>query len=45
MLGIKPLKLLVLGFSLPSGLFMDVESKTLLWYWKHALTKAVAGAS
>jgi HD-like signal output (HDOD) protein len=42
MLGIKPLKLLVLGFSLPSGLFMDVESKTLLWYWKHALTKAVA---
>ena len=43
MLGIKPLKLLVLGFSLPSGLFMDVESKTLLWYWKHALTKAVAG--
>jgi HD-like signal output (HDOD) protein/GGDEF domain-containing protein len=43
MLGITPLKLLVLGFSLPSGLFLDVESKTLLWYWKHALTKAVAG--
>jgi HD-like signal output (HDOD) protein len=43
MLGIKPLKLLVLGFSLPSGLFLDVESKTLLWYWKHTLTKAVAG--
>ncbi|MGO9114550.1 MAG: HDOD domain-containing protein [Thermoguttaceae bacterium] len=42
MLGIKPLKLLVLGFSLPSGLFLDVESKTLLWYWKHTLTKAVA---
>ena len=42
LLGIKPLKLLVLGFSLPSGLFLDVESKTLLWYWKHALTKAVA---
>src|SRR5208282_505063 len=43
LLGIKPLKLLVLGFSLPSGLFLDVESKTLLWYWKHSLTKAVAG--
>ena len=42
LLGIKPLKLLVLGFSLPSGLFLDIESKTLLWYWKHALTKAVA---
>jgi HD-like signal output (HDOD) protein len=43
LLGIKPLKLLVLSFSLPSGLFVDVEAKTLLWYWKHALTKAVAG--
>ena len=32
----------MLGFSLPSGLFLDVESKMLLWYWKHALTKAVA---
>ncbi len=42
LLGIKPLKLLVLGFSLPSGLFLDIESKTLLWYWKHTLTKAVA---
>jgi HD-like signal output (HDOD) protein len=42
MLGLKPLKLLVLGFSLPNGLFLDVESKTLLWYWKHTLTKAVA---
>jgi HD-like signal output (HDOD) protein len=43
LLGVKPLKLLVLGFSLPSGLFLDVEAKTLLWYWKHTLTKAVAG--
>ncbi len=42
MLGSKPLKLLVLGFSLPSGLFLDVESKSLVWYWRHALTKAVA---
>ncbi len=43
LLGIKPLKLLLLGFSLPSGLFQDVESKTLHWYWRHTLTKAVAG--
>lgn len=43
LLGIKPLKLLVLGFSLPSGLFLDIEAKTLLWYWRHTLTKAVAG--
>ena len=43
LLGIKPLKLLVLGFSLPSGLFLDVEAKTLAWYWRHTLTKAVAG--
>jgi HD-like signal output (HDOD) protein/GGDEF domain-containing protein len=43
LLGIKPLKLLVLGFSLPSGLFLDVEAKTLAWHWRHTLTKAVAG--
>ena len=42
LLGIKPLKLLVLSFSLPSGLFLDIEAKTLGWYWRHALTKAVA---
>ena len=38
MLGTKPLKLLVLGFSLPSGLFLDLESKMLVWYWRHAAT-------
>lgn len=42
LLGTKPLKLLVLGFSLPSGLFNGVEQHTLGWYWRHALTKAVA---
>lgn len=42
LLGIKPLKLLVLGFSLPSGLFLDIEARTLAWYWRHTLTKAVA---
>jgi HD-like signal output (HDOD) protein/GGDEF domain-containing protein len=43
LLGTKPLKLLVLGFSLPSGMFAGVEGKTLAWYWRHTLTKAVAG--
>jgi HD-like signal output (HDOD) protein/GGDEF domain-containing protein len=43
LLGSKPLKLLVLGFSLPSSLFASVESEILMHYWRHALTKAVAG--
>jgi HD-like signal output (HDOD) protein/GGDEF domain-containing protein len=43
LLGSKPLKLLVLGFSLPNGLFASVESEILSHYWRHALTKAVAG--
>ncbi len=42
MLGSKPLKLLVLGFSLPSDMFQGLESKTLAMYWRHTLTKAVA---
>ncbi len=43
LLGIKPLKLLVLGFSLPKDLFAGVEADVLQSYWKHTLTKAVAG--
>lgn len=43
LLGSKPLKLLVLGFSLPNSLFASVESEILMHYWRHALTKAVAG--
>jgi len=43
LLGIKPLKMLVLGFSLPAGLFDEVESGVLRQYWRHTLTKAVAG--
>jgi len=43
MLGTKPLKLLVLGFNLPAGLFEGVEARTLGRYWRHTLTKAVAG--
>ncbi len=43
LLGTKPLKLLVLGFSLPAGLFADVAGEILQRYWRHTLTKAVAG--
>ena len=43
MLGSKPLKLLVLGFSLPAGLFSGVRDEILGRYWRHTLTKAVAG--
>ena len=42
LLGTKPLKLLVLGFSLPSGIFGGVSSNILERYWRHTLTKAVA---
>ncbi|MHC4401099.1 MAG: HDOD domain-containing protein [Planctomycetota bacterium] len=42
LLGIKPLKLLVLGFSLPEGLFDNVAAEMLARYWRHTLTKAVA---
>ncbi len=42
LLGSKPLKLLVLGFSLPSDLFDGLEAKILAMYWRHSLTKAVA---
>src|SRR5262245_54334406 len=33
LLGIKPLKLLVLGFSLPDALFTDVAGDVLSRYW------------
>jgi HD-like signal output (HDOD) protein/GGDEF domain-containing protein len=42
LLGTKPLKLLVLGFNLPRGLFAGVNAEVLGRYWRHALTKAVA---
>ena len=42
LLGTKPLKLLVLGFSLPSGLFGGMAAQILGWYWRRTLTKAVA---
>ncbi|MBI3465728.1 MAG: HDOD domain-containing protein [Planctomycetes bacterium] len=42
LLGTKPLKLLVLGFSLPPNLLTGIAAETLSRYWKHTLTKAVA---
>ena len=42
LLGIKPLKLLVLGFSLPAGLFSGLSGEMLGRYWRRTLTKAVA---
>lgn len=41
LLGIKPLKMLVLGFSLPKRLFAALEADVLSRYWRHTLTKAV----
>lgn len=42
LLGTKPLKLLVLGFSLPEPLFVGLAGDLLAGYWKHTLTRAVA---
>ncbi len=42
LLGTKPLKLLVLGFSLPEGLFAEVAREQLDWYWRSTLVRAVA---
>src|SRR6478736_3385042 len=42
LLGIRPLKMLVLGFSLPKDLLAGVEAEVLGHYWRQALTKAVA---
>lgn len=42
LLGIKPLKLLVLGFSLPGNMLSGVEAAVLGRYWRRALTRAVA---
>lgn len=42
LLGIKSLKMLALGFSLPKTLFEEVDKDVLLHYWRHTLTRAVA---
>lgn len=41
-LGNKPLRLLVLGFSLPNELFAEMAAEQLEWYWRTTLTRAVA---
>ena len=42
LLGTKPLKLLVLGFSLPDELFAEVAGEQLEWFWRTSLVRAVA---
>ena len=42
LLGNKPLKLLVLGFSLPPELFEGLSGDSVGQYWRRTLTKAVA---
>jgi HD-like signal output (HDOD) protein len=42
LLGIRPLKMLVLGFSLPKELFSGLEAGVLAAYWRQTLIKAVA---
>lgn len=42
LLGTRPLKMLVLGFSLPKELFAGLAAEVLARYWRHTLIKAVA---
>jgi HD-like signal output (HDOD) protein len=42
LLGTRPLKMLVLGFSLPKELFVGLSASVLAGYWRHTLIKAVA---
>jgi HD-like signal output (HDOD) protein/GGDEF domain-containing protein len=42
LLGTKPLKLLVLGFSLPDAMFAGAPGDLLERFWQHTLTRAVA---
>ena len=42
LIGSNPLKLMVLGFSLPDELLSNLEMDVLENYWRHALVKAVA---
>src|SRR4051812_47897530 len=43
LIGLKPLKLLVLGFNLPDALFAEVAARELGWDWTNTFTRAVAG--
>lgn len=42
LLGVSPLKMLVLGFSLPDQLFADVMADTLKRYWTETVTRGAA---
>ncbi len=42
LLGTRPLKMLLLGFSLPKELFTGLTANVLARYWRHTLIKAVA---
>src|SRR5262245_20572126 len=42
LLGIRPLKMLVLGFSLPKELSAGLESEVLARYWRQTLIKAIS---
>lgn len=42
LLGTQPLKMLVLGFSLPRELWSGLEAEVLARYWRRSLVKAVA---
>src|SRR5262245_16983532 len=42
LLGIRPLKMLVLGFSLPKELFAGMQADVLARYWRQTLVKAIA---
>lgn len=42
LLGAAPLRMLVLGFSLPKELFSGLSAAVLAHYWRHTLIKAVA---
>jgi HD-like signal output (HDOD) protein/GGDEF domain-containing protein len=42
LLGIKPLKLLVLGFSLSAAICPNLDGSAVKRYWRHTLTQAIA---
>ena len=42
LIGLNPLRLLVLGFCLPERLLKGIAEDVLAWYWRQTLTKAVA---
>lgn len=41
LVGVRPLKLLVLGFSLPDDLLEQIEADSLRYYWTQAVTRSV----